>query len=70
MLVNRGSDQGVQPGQALTIFRPTLSGEGPVQRVGTATVVSVYPQLSVVRIDGIRDAIFVGDLAAIHRVTQ
>jgi len=69
MLVNRGSDHGVQGGQALTIFRPTLNGEGPVQRVGTATVVSVYPQLSIVRIDGIRDAVFVGDLAAIHRIT-
>jgi hypothetical protein len=70
MLVNRGTDQGVQPGQALTIFRPTLNGEGPVQRIATATVVSVYPQLSIVRIDGFRDAVFVGDFAAIHRVTQ
>ena len=70
MLVNRGSDQGVQPGQGLTILRPTLNGERPVQRIGTATVVSVYPQLSLVRIDTIRDAVFVGDLAAIHRVSQ
>lgn len=70
MLVNRGTDHGVQTGQALTIFRPTLNGEGPVQRIGTATVVSVYPQISIVRIDAFRDAVFVGDLAAIHRVTQ
>jgi hypothetical protein len=69
MLVNRGSDQGVQPGQGLTIFRPTLNGNGPVQTIGAATVVSVYPQLSIVRIDSIKDAVFVGDLAAIHRIT-
>jgi hypothetical protein len=69
MLVNRGADHGVQAGQAMTIFRPTLNGQGPVQRIGTATVVSVYPQLSIVRIDGIRDAVFVGDLAAFHRIT-
>jgi hypothetical protein len=69
MLVNRGSDHGVLTGQALTIYRPTLNGEGPSQRIGTATVVSVYPQLSIVRIDSIRDAVFVGDLAAIHRIT-
>jgi hypothetical protein len=31
--------------------------------------VSVYPQLSIVRIDSIKDAVFVGDLAAIHRIT-
>ena len=70
MLVNRGSEQGVQAGQGLTIFRPTLNGEGPVQRIGTATVVSVYPRISIVRIEAFRDAVFVGDLAAIHRLTQ
>jgi hypothetical protein len=70
MLVNRGSDHGLQGGQGVTIFRPSLNGEGPTQRIGTATVVSVYPQLSIVRIDTIRDAVFVGDLAAIHRVSQ
>lgn len=70
MLVNRGSDQGVQRGEGLTLYRPTLSGEGPVQRVGTATVVTVYPQLSIVRVETIKDAVFVGDLAAIHRRSQ
>lgn len=68
MLVNRGSDHGVQAGAALTIFRPTLDGHGPAQQIGTATVMSVSPHLSTVRIDTIRDAVFVGDLAAIHRV--
>ena len=62
-------EMGVLTGQALTIYRPTLDGEGPTQRIGTATVVSVHPQLSVVRIDSIKDAVFVGDFAAIHRIT-
>lgn len=69
MLINQGSDKGVLAGQPVTIYRPTFNGQAPSQRIGTATVVSVYPQLSVVRIDSIKDAVFVGDLAAIHRIT-
>ncbi|HYT69320.1 MAG TPA: hypothetical protein VEL51_23070 [Vicinamibacterales bacterium] len=70
MLLNRGSDDGVRAGQAITIYRETLKGEGPTLMVGAATVLSVYSQASVVRIDSSRDAIFIGDLAAIHRITQ
>src|SRR5262249_30255769 len=41
MLINRGSDHGVRAGQALTIFRNTLNGAGPLFDVGRATVLSV-----------------------------
>ena len=67
MLLNRGSEHGVRPGQAITVFRETTGG-GPVLTVGTATILRVFGQTSVVRIDRISDAIFVGDLAAIHRI--
>jgi hypothetical protein len=70
MLVNRGSDHGVRAGQALTIYRETYDGQGPIVDVGRATVVSVRPQTALVRIDSARDAVNIGDFAAIHRITQ
>ena len=70
MLVNRGSDHGVRAGQTITIFRETLNGQGPIIDVGRATVMSVRPQTALVRIDSTREAVYVGDLAAIHRITQ
>ena len=68
MLINRGSDHGVRGGQTLTIYRPTAGGDGPVLDVGRATVLSVRPQTSLIRIDTSSDAVYVGDMAAIHRV--
>lgn len=66
MVLDRGSDHQLQPGQRLTVFRPTLEG-GPVRRVAEATLVSVRPQTSLLRIDTSRDAVYVGDRVAIHR---
>jgi hypothetical protein len=68
MLINRGSDHGVRAGQTLTIFRNTMNGAGPVLDVGRATILSVRPQTSLVRIDWTHDAVYIGDLAAIHRI--
>jgi hypothetical protein len=65
MMLDRGSDHGLRPGQRLTIFRSTP--DTPVFRVGEATVVTVSPETSTVRIDATRDAIYVGDKVAIHR---
>jgi hypothetical protein len=68
MVLDRGSDHGVRPGQRLTIFRQTLpGGGGPVANIGTATVYVVRPETSVVRIEQSVDAVYVGDLVAIHR---
>ena len=66
MVIDRGSDHGIRQGQQLTIFRRTLK-DGPVATVGTATVYTVEAETSVVRIDTTIDAIYVGDLVAIHR---
>jgi hypothetical protein len=38
--------------------------------VGRATVLSVRPQTALVRIDSSHDAVYIGDFAAIHRITQ
>jgi hypothetical protein len=70
MLVNRGSDHGVRAGQTITIFRETMNGQGPLVDVGRATVMSVRPQTALVRIDSSREAVYVGDFAAIHRISQ
>lgn len=67
MVVDRGSDHGLRPGQQLTIFRHTLPDGGPVANVGKATVLTVLPESSVVRIESSVDAVYVGDLVAIHR---
>jgi hypothetical protein len=66
MVVDRGSDHGLRPGQQITVFRRTVDG-GPVLTVGTATVYSVQPESSVIRVERSIDAVYVGDLVAIHR---
>jgi hypothetical protein len=82
MVVDQGADQGIRPGQMLTIYRPTssepdymmdygptLQGRGPSMRVGTARVLVVQPNRAVVRIESSREAIYIGDFAAVHRTT-
>jgi hypothetical protein len=66
MVADRGSDHGLRPGQQITVFRRTVDG-GPVLTVGTATVYSVQPESSVLRVERSIDAVYVGDLVAIHR---
>jgi hypothetical protein len=68
MVMNRGSEQDVRAGQTLTIYRETLDGQGPIIDLGRATVLSVSPQSALVRVDSSRDALYVGDLVAIHRI--
>jgi hypothetical protein len=67
-LLNRGSDHDVRAGQAITIYRETMGGKGPIMDVGRATVLNVRPNTSLVRVDSSRHAVYVGDLAAIHRI--
>ncbi len=67
MVLDRGSDHGMRPGQRLTIFRPAAGGIGPIARIAEATAMMVSPETTVIRIDKTTDAVFVGDLVAIHR---
>jgi len=69
ILLNRGVDHGIRAGQTVTLFRPTLNGNGPILDVGRGTVLSVRPQTALVRIDTSREAVYVGDLAAFNRIT-
>lgn len=67
MVIDRGSDHGLRPGQRLTVFRETMGGQGPVMKLGDAIVTSTQHETSVMRIGATREAIEVGDLIAIHR---
>ena len=67
MVIDRGSDHGLKPGQRLTIFRRTLDGTGPILAIGEAFVATTRTDSSVMRIETSREAIQVGDLIAIHR---
>ncbi|MBA3231460.1 MAG: hypothetical protein H0T05_01455 [Acidobacteria bacterium] len=66
MVLNRGSNHDVRPGQRLTVFRPVVEG-GPVELVAEATVITVSPATALVYIDSSRDAVYVGDSVAVHR---
>ena len=67
MVVDRGSDHGVRPGQRLTIFRRAAGTDGPIVKIGEAVVATTHHESSVMRIAVSREAILVGDLVAIHR---
>lgn len=69
MIIDRGTDSGVRAGQTLTIYRETVGGDGPIIDVGRATVLQAGAVTSLVRIDSSREAVYIGDLAAIHRLT-
>jgi hypothetical protein len=66
MIIDRGSDHGLRQGQQITIFRRVVA-DGPVATVGVAAIFSVQPESSVVRIERSTDAVWIGDLVAIHR---
>jgi hypothetical protein len=69
MLMDRGADDGVRAGQVLTIYRETLAGQGPLLDVGRAIVLNATAKSSVVRILSSREAVYIGDMVAIHRIT-
>ncbi|HXG55355.1 MAG TPA: hypothetical protein VNJ03_08265 [Vicinamibacterales bacterium] len=67
LVMDRGTDHGLRTGQKLTIFRETMNGKGPVVTVGEAVIVTTHPETSLFRILASREAVYVGDLIAIHR---
>jgi len=69
LFMDRGADNGVRAGQVLTIYRPTLNGQGPLLDVARATVLSASTKTAVLRVDNSREGIYLGDLVAIHRIT-
>jgi hypothetical protein len=67
MVIDRGSDHGVRPGQQITIFRRVPDETGPIVELGSGIVVSTKPETSLMRIQKSREAIQVGDKVALHR---
>lgn len=67
MVLDRGSDHGIRAGVRVTFFRYATDTAGPILRSGEGTVMVVSPETSIVRIDTTRQAVYVGDLVAIHR---
>jgi hypothetical protein len=68
MVIDRGSDADIYSGLLVTIYRETLSGEGPIETVGSGMVLTVRPETALIRITASRDAVYVGDLVAFHRL--
>ena len=66
MVLDRGTDHGLKPGQRLTIYRRAFDG-GPVTRIAEATALILYADTALVRIESSRDAVYVGDLVAPQR---
>jgi hypothetical protein len=65
MVVDRGAEQGIRPGQRMTLFRHRLSGPGRVI-IGEAVVLAVRHDSARIRVEAASDAIQAGDSAAPH----
>jgi hypothetical protein len=66
MVIDHGVMQGVQRGQRLTIFRRSAVSDLPLT-IGEGVIVAVRPDSATILIDRSTDAVFVGDLVALHR---
>jgi hypothetical protein len=67
MVIDLGADNGIKPGQQLTVFRRTHGGTGPIVSIARGTAVAVSPESSMVRLEGASDAVYAGDFVAVHR---
>jgi hypothetical protein len=67
MVIDRGSAQGAERGQRLTIFRRVQGERGPLSAVADAVVIAVREHSATIRIERASDAVLIGDLVALHR---
>jgi hypothetical protein len=63
-LIDRGSEQGVTPGQHLAVYRDLGVAGLPLTSVGEATVVSTSNDVALARITRVRDGVRSGDYVA------
>jgi hypothetical protein len=63
-LIDRGSEQGVAPGQRLAIYRDVRVSGLPLASIGDAVVVSASDSVALARITRARDAVLGGDFIA------
>lgn len=62
IVIDRGSKEGIQPGQRFTLFRASEAGPNVIVAKGIA--VEVKAETSMLVINDIRDAVYAGDKAA------
>ena len=67
MVIDRGRNDGIVPGQRFTIFRDIVGDTGPVTRLGEAFAVLVDADSATIRLFATRDAVLAGDRVAPHR---
>ncbi len=61
MLIDRGADQGAEPGSRFAVYRDLHKDGLPLAAIGEAVVVSASPSLAVVRIVSAHDTVIRGD---------
>jgi len=66
-LIDRGTEQGVAPGQRLAVYRDLRVGGLPLTSIGEAVVVSTSASTALARITRARDAVRSGDYVAPRR---
>ena len=66
-LIDRGTVQGVAPGQRLAVYRDLRVAGLPLTSIGEAVVVSTSGSTAVARITSVRDAVRSGDYVAPRR---
>lgn len=67
MVIDRGRNDGIDPGQRFTIFRDTVGDTGPVASLGEAFAVLVDADTATIRLFTTRGAIYAGDRLAAQR---
>ena len=66
MVIDRGSAQGAERGQRVTVFRRPQGERGPVSTVADAIVIAVRVDSATIRIERASDAVIIGDMVALH----
>jgi hypothetical protein len=61
MLIDRGADDGAEPGSRFAVYRDLHQPGLPLASIGEAVVVSSAPTMAVVRITAARDTVVRGD---------
>ena len=66
-LIDRGSEQGVAPGQHFAVYRDLRTGGMPLTSIGEVTVVSTSKSVALTRITRVRDGVRSGDYVVPRR---
>jgi hypothetical protein len=67
MLIDRGADEGAEPGARFAVYRDLHQPGLPLAAIGEAVVVSSAPSLAVVRITAAKDSVLRGDYVVPRR---